>query len=286
MKQNLDWIWTSSKLPLLAKANFKRYIATLYKLVIEDNTKFDIIISGGNTGMIMGRWAQLFFDVAKVERPIFITTTPQRFKPSKKNGDQNRLDNSVLNLDIQNQFYNYNITPKNTENILFVDDEISRGLTADICIESLKKVFGNKPLNYYIVAEDQGYIPNKYGANIETHFIPFAKEIEGLNNIVIYLTPNDIYQKVKNAISVESDRDKYIVNVLMDLPSRNKGILFDGYDYKFNYEVANSVSDIQNLKREFSKYVNNLIADAILEYKNGKIDLKNNEYIREFLVKD
>lgn len=283
MQQDINWIWKSPKLKQLSIANFKRYIATLYKLTVIDKIKFDTIVVGGNTGLIMGHWAQMFFDQQNIERPILLKTTPQRYYPKS----EEEVDNSILTLDLENQIYDYKIN--SIKNILFVDDEIYKGTTAETCIKAIIYAIGEKELiNYYIVAEDQGFNMPNYGSNVISHFYPFAKEIEGLNNVITYLTPSEIYRAVKGSLSEKMDIDKYILNILMSLSSRDKNLLFDGFDYRLNYlaEQALTLETIDKLKHDFELFIRRLIADAVAEYNNGRIQLDDYSYINEYSIPD
>lgn len=278
---NIDWIWHSPKLEQLAKANLKRYFAVLYKLIVEENKKFDVLMAGGNSGLIMALYAQMFYDTIKIDSPIVFKTTPQRHFPYGEEIPENLVDNTVLYLDIKNQIRDYRV--RDVSSILFVDDEIGDGITARACINAfIKALSTDKQINLYITAENQEYEPKNFPSNVEVKFIPFANEIEGMNNVVMYLIPNEIYNQIKNIDA--SDKSK--VALLLGLPRRTKTALLDGYDFSLNHEAYEKIPDFEKLMVEFEYLINKLIQEAIQEYKERKIDLESNEYVKQYLIPD
>lgn len=182
----------------LSQIVFKRFIATMYKLVVEQSIKYDVIIIGGNTGLAMARFTQSFYETVKVEPPVVLKTTPQRYKPGTKHEDEkpeNLFDNSVLINDIKNQIRDYKIGQ--FKNILFVDDEIYLGSTAKTCIDILSRVANDQKLHYTIIAEDSGFTGFDLPENVEMKFIPFSKEIDGFYNMIMSIIPNEINRELE-----------------------------------------------------------------------------------------
>lgn len=261
MTSSFDWIWSSPKLAQLAEANLKRYFATLHKLLVEDHKTYDVILAAGNSGLIMARYAQMLYEHLGLDTPIVIKVAPQRYEPGKEEVSDNLMDNSIL----------------------YVDDEIGEGTTIHACADMLKRITpdGNRLL-IDIVAEDQEYVPSENWANINISLIPFAHEIDGLNNIVMYLIPQSIHQ----ALGSTDDSCKKKVAVLLGIPSRSKQQLLDGFDYSMNYLKQKEIANLENLMTEFQQYIADIMIQGIDEYKQGKIDLGDDSYRNEYLVKD
>lgn len=277
-----DWIWNSPNLEKLAQEYFRRYIATLHELIIKKNINIDLLVVGGNTGLVMGRWTQIFFDIKGINRPKLIHFTTQRYIPNKEETDENLFDNSILKLSAYNQLYDNKTN--SVKNILFVDDEIGLGKTAEACLKALHEsnVLENNA-NFYIIAEDQGYNVNNKIKDVSIKFYPFATEIEGLNNIITYIIPNKIDQQIKKVFKEEEISSCGRIQLLMGLPSRNKNIFMDGFDYKNNQEAEGKINNMDILRKEFKDYIENLVKSTLVEVEEGKIDLNSFDTIKSLL---
>ncbi len=280
MNTDISWIWNSPKLNALAEANFKRYVAILYQLFVEQKVKFDALIVGGNTGLIAGRIAQMVFDKTSSPRPPMISIPHQRERKKEPNTSAPERTNKVLALNVYNQSYDFKI-PKIT-NLLFVDDEICKGTNALACLNAAIEAGAcAEHVDYYIVAEDQNFIPSGYPKNVSIHFCPFAKGISGLNNTIVYITPHELEQPLKK-IHAET---KQILMILMGIPIRNKTIPQDNFDYLLNARAAVGIPELGELMTKMSKLLYKLIDDGINEYKSGSIDLKDFSYTSEILAR-
>ncbi len=282
MDTDISWIWESPKLNLLAETNFKRYIAILYMLLIEKEISFDALIAGGNTGLIMGRLAQLTFDRLGISKPPMLSIPHQRARRSDPATDLPERTNKVFALGVYNQIYDFNV-PK-IGNLLFIDDEISKGTNAYTCaISVLDSGASKSKLEYYIVAEDQNFVPKDYPSNINIHFHPFAKLIKGLNNTIVYITPPELEGPLKK---ITSNSTKKAMMILMGLPIRDKTISQDNFDYLLNARASIEISHLGELMAEMSHLISKLIDEGIQEYKTGKINLSDFDYTKAILKRD
>lgn len=268
----------------LAQNNFKRFVATLYKLSSEDGIKFDTIIVGGNTGLSMARFTQMFYEVTGLNCPNVLKITPQRYKPGttlEQEKPKNLFDNSILIHDVKNQIRDYKL--KNIQNILFVDDEIYLGTTAKACIDILANIFSDKQLSYTVIAEDSGFeafpIPN----NVQMQFIPFSKEIDGFYNVIMSIIPSHINASFEKIFPDEEVPFHKRINILLNLPTRDKNILLSGFNYSLNAIAKDKIPNLEKLQREFESYLTDLIQKGIEEYSNGIIDLNDYSYRDKYI---
>ena len=81
---DLLWLWDSPKLNLLAEAYFKRFVAVLYHLIIEEQLFFDLLIAGGNSNLVMTRYTQMVYDRLGKPRPPLLKTAPIWTAPTRK----------------------------------------------------------------------------------------------------------------------------------------------------------------------------------------------------------
>ncbi len=256
----------------LGSIRLKRFVGMIYKLLLEEQKHFDIVLVGGNSGWMMGRITQEIFDKLNVKRPQLIAIPFVKYKPDEKGSLKNFID--IIQEEIRDQIGDSNL--KDFKNVLFVDDEIGDGCTADVCIEALLKatVTDSKMVNYYIVAEDHGFKASNI-KNVNAIYYPFARKIMDLNNIISYCIPADIDRQIRKVLPDDLYHAKKRFNVLLDLPSLDKKQLFSNYNYQLNETVRQNISNIEELKTDFKTFLSKLISNGIEEYKKGEIKFKN-----------
>jgi len=268
----------------LARVDFKRYVATIYELVVIKSVAFDMLLVNGNSGSVMARLAQMIYWYLGIDPPVVVKTYLRRRTPGVREGQDDMLANSILVYDIRNQLIDFNI--KRAQKILFVDDEIGSGFTAMNCADLLIRALGSigKPIDHYIVAEDLGI--EKFAApdNAKIHLVPFAKspQIVGMiGSIVLRFTPNDMIYPLLEW----SDYMDHIFCILLDLPSRPERSS-SALSYHLNGIATSNVPNLNHLKQNLNELVNTLIHEAIEEYKAGVINLNDFEYARYFVRND
>lgn len=248
----------------LGAIRLKRFVGMIYKLLQEDKKRFDVLLVGGNSGLMMGRITHEVFDQMNVKRPPLIAI-PFRRKPETEESFQDEIKDQIRKSNI-----------KEIKNVLFVDDEIGDGCTADGCMEALLKATGTdkKSINYYIVAEDHGFKATHI-KSVKAIYYPFARKSTGLNNTICYCIPIVIDRKIKKILPDDFYHAKRRFNVLLDLPGRDKKQLSSGYNYHLNEKVSQNVPNIEELKSDFLLFLRKLIFTGIEEYKNGKIEFND-----------
>jgi hypothetical protein len=171
--------------------------------------------------------------------------------------------------------------------VLFVDDEISAGTTAKVCLKALaNSVQPCEKIDFLIVAEDQGFHGLELEGqeeHIKVTFVPFAPGIEGLSNVITYLIPYRIKKMLNNEFPDDLISPHKLCNILLDLPIRNKDIALSGFNYQLNQIAREKIPHLQQLQNEFIRYVRQLIQDAIQEYETGLINLADHEYVKQFI---
>lgn len=252
----------------------KRFVGMIYKLLQEEQKHFDVLLVGGNSGLMMGRITQEIFDKLNVKRPPLIAIPFVKCKPEREGSIRNFI--GIFQDEIRDQIGNINF--KDFKNVLFVDDEIGDGCTADVCMEALLKATGtdSKLVNYYIVAEDHGFKASNI-KSVNAIYYPFARKNIDVNNIISYCIPAVIDQQIRKVLPNDLYHAKRRFNVLLDLPSRDKKQLFSNYNYQLNEKVRQNISNIEELKTDFQIFLSKLISNGIEEYKKGKINFKNDK---------
>lgn len=266
LKYPFYWVYRRK----LGAIRLKRFVAMIYKLLQEEEKQFDVVLVGGNSGLMMGRITEKIFDQLNIKRPTLIAIPFVRYDSEKEESIGNFIDNSDFQDEIRDQLRNTN--DNDVKNVLFVDDEIGNGCTAEGCIKALLKATGtdNRSINYFIVAEDHGFKASSI-TSAKVFYHPFAVKITGLNNVICHCIPNVIDRKIRKILPDAVYHSKRRLNVLLDLPSRDKKHPASGYNYQLNEKVRQYIPNLEELKEDFMVFLSKLITDGIEEYKNGKI---------------
>lgn len=267
----------------LAQANFKRFVATIYQLIAVEGIAFDLMIVSGDTGLVMARLTQMIYRYLNMEPPYLVKIPLHRFLPGRAETPENLFDNSILVLDIMNQLIDYKI--KKVDKVLFVDDEINRGITAMECLKLLIKTLSepdNMRLDYFIVAEDFGFKGFRTPENVAVIFRPFSKnpfprDVKWIIHVIMYLIPKDISCYLKSLPISRTNK----FNILLGTPSRDKRYLLSGFDYRLNQMAKEKIPNLNKLKCEFERFIFQLIHEAIEEYKKEIINLNDFDYAKQ-----
>lgn len=247
---------------------FKKYIALLYRLIVEEKNNFDLIIGTGDSGSFMAKVTKLFYDEIRKSPPKIVFIPLQRFAVFGS-GDGEHFDNSVLIPDLKKQLRDL----KKLENVLFVDDEIWRAWTAKESIDLvLKAVPKNKISNrvlYTIVAEHHGFEWHYDVSPVAIRYYSFSKKIRGVNGSVFEIVSDrtiEVFKKYKSDLS-----KRHLANIFLNginkISKNGKPQFSDNllHDLELNFKRFNA------LKKNFYLKIEKLIESGILEYKKEKI---------------
>ncbi|TLS51566.1 hypothetical protein FE782_13755 [Paenibacillus antri] len=282
-------IWERVDLNGLAEANVKRFAATIYALIEERRTPFDLLLVGGNTGVVMARLALLVYERLRKTPPYVVKTTPQRYEPGREEREENLYDNSILELDVGNQLADYRISE--VGKALFVDDEISAGTTARICLRALLSALpaSPDPIEVWIVAEDQGFrgkALGELGRPAEVRFMPFAPGVDGLSNVVTYVVPYDIKTALNETFPDDVLSPPLLCNLLLDLPIRDKTVALSGFHYRYHRIARERIPELPAMQRRFLQLLRRLVDEGIEAYRSGALDLAGETYVRQYIASE
>ncbi len=238
--------------------NFKKFVQTIKKLFINEKKNFDLIIGTGNSGVVMAKFVEMILKELDIKIPPTLIIPILRFSDSN---EENEFDNGILLELVKWQLHDIN----KIENVLFVDDEIFRGISVKTAIQLIMEAKSLNNLNVTIVAEDQGFQLDKSIPNVGIKFYPFSKEIEGHNNAIFYMIPCDFDNLIKSIFPENVLKWYNRMNVLMGLPIR---IMRDGvptYSYKYSQEAKEKMKDFKKLQDDFLIHVKHLIKQSLYE---------------------
>ncbi len=278
---DLLWLWASPKLNELAEANFKRFVAVLFHLIVEEQVSFDLQIAAGNTGLVMARYTQMVYRHLRKAHPPLLRLAPIWTPPD---GEKQPVGSSLLACDLANQVRDANLDDGRALNrVLFVDDEIAGGITVRESMRLLGVALGKQEFTLDIVAEDQGFELGQFPPQIHPRFIPFSKGIKGFFNIALYWLPYEVDKPMTSRFSDGVMPISIRHTVLLDLPARNKTVPLSGYTYQMNQIAMEKIPELERVKTMLMEFVGKLIEGGIKGYQSGSINLSDDSY-RERII--
>ncbi|CAN5217448.1 hypothetical protein BH09PAT2_BH09PAT2_05890 [soil metagenome] len=237
--------------------NFKQFINIIKRLFVDENKKYDLVIGMGNTGLVMLKLNELILNELKIKMPPTLTLPLLRFSD---NNEKELFNNDIFLEEVKKQIEGI----EKIQNILFVDDEIYRGISLKTALGLLMKVKGTDHLQVTVVAEDQGFQWHNDIQNVDIEFCPFAHEVEGHNNVIFYMIPSEYDKPIKDAFPEDILKWHTRINILLGLPIK---IMIDGkpeYTFKFNQEAEEKVANFRQLQVDFLTHLKDLIRKSIV----------------------
>jgi len=266
--------WGESLAPL-AKRNFKRFVATVYHILVNEGKSYDLIIGAGDSGIAMAKLTEMIYKQANIPAPKSINLPIVRFAHTKViHPDQplKLFDNSILIPKAAKDLQDI----KRVENILFVDDEIKNGITAGESVKVALSAIAPEKIDpnphVTIVAEDQGFEPEKFLDGVTAEIYTFAEQVKDMFGVVGYIIPWNIERQIKEHFNEVELGNKNRINALLDLPGKETYEIDGMTLYKpvlSNAKTERAKNEIPNfaiLQKEFRESVNKLISEAIAEY--------------------
>lgn len=245
----------------LAEERLQQFVATLTRLLVNEQEKFDLVISGGDSGLIVTKIVEKIYEVLKIKVPPIINLPIQRYKDGNL---QQRFQHVDLVKDIP--------SIKNVENILFVDDEIRIGWTAKTCFETLQKKYKTR-LHCVIIAENHFFEWHFKQPDVNLRFYAHAKVIPGINQIFAYLINNQEYNLIQSLSDQIQDRQQAVALLISAKYKKfsEKKVLFDE---KLELEILNKSSKYRDIKKKLENKLTSLVKNGVARYKSGDISFK------------
>lgn len=243
-----------------AESNLKGLVKTIYKLILTENRKFDLIVAPGTTGSFVCKLTEMIYQKLDKPFPKKLLLPIVRYKGEENL--ENLFDNSELLPDVIEQLEGENIG--DLKEILFVDDELYGGNSLRECLKLILKYKKQQNItnetNCTIVAEDQGGSRKYDLPEVTFNFEFYEKGIDEYSNAITYFLPSHLENPITQALG-DKIGTHAVVNVLFDLPIRPKGPnLYDPkYTNEFNKLAKEKIPNLSELRTEAKEYTEKLI---------------------------
>lgn len=201
-----------------AENRLQKFVCTIQALAVTRQIHFDLLVCGGNTGLVMAYIAKQVYIQNGLTPPRQLALPIYRFYPGYLDDMDQLFDNSGLQPQVEAALEQVPLL----QNVLFVDDEIGLGITTMTIMGFLstwqQAHHAQKGFTYYIVAEDQGFQVNQRQPGVRIVFAPYANEIDGWNNLVSYIVPSEYEAPIKRVFPDEILPFHQRLNILLGLP--------------------------------------------------------------------
>jgi hypothetical protein len=243
----------------LAKSRIKMFVAALYRQLVEEKEKFDLVLAAGNSGLYMSVIAKMVYESLGIEAPTFITIPIYRFKDIE--GKIALNDNSSLSSLVKGKLDSLPEAAK----ILFIDDEVMQGLTVKA---SLELILEERPdltsIRCLVIAEHHFFEWHHNMTKVSINFFAYSRLIQGLNGNISYFIPEELFSKISAQINdVESYPHAMAIVIGGALKRKDEsGVPF--------YDTSVATFTDESLMNELAK----LVQEGIEDYKNKKIQFR------------
>ncbi len=240
----------------IGEHNFKQLVNVVKKLFVDEKREYDLIIGTGNTGLVMTTFTAFILKELHIAVPSILTLPLLRFVDQH---EQELFNNDIFLEEVKRQLEGI----EKIEQVLFIDDEIYRGISVKTAVQLVMKAKSVKEMHVTVVAEDQGFQWKNDIPGVDLEFLPFAQEIEGHNNVIFYMIPSEYDKPIKDIFPDETLKWHTRINILLGLPI--KAIINNKpeFTFRFNKEAKEKIKDLDKLQEDFLIHVKKLIRQSL-----------------------
>ena len=251
----------------LARSRIKMFVAALCRQLIDFNEKYDLLVGAGNSGLFMTKITEKVYRHLDIEVPSALNLPIYRFKED----GATLHDNSFLITQVKEKLQGI---PK-ISNILFVDDEIMRALTAKECFQIILEADSDiNHLSAAIIAENHFFEWHYKMPKVSIRFFAYSPLIQGLNGNIGYLIPEDFYKEI-SAIYNNTFSRNHVMAILVGGGLKRKDNIGKSYfDFAIESELKNKIADYDKKKSFLMDELEELVRDGIEKYKSKEIKFR------------
>jgi hypothetical protein len=250
---------------LEAEQRLRQFVKTIYDLITSKGVQVNLLVCGGNTGLVMAYITERIYTIAGIALPHKLALPTYRYYPGFLDDAEHLFDNSALHYHVESALVNF---PK-LRNVLFVDDEIGLGITA-LTIHKLltdwqQAHHPRNVFNYYIVAEDQGFQLDACRTDSSIYFCPYAYEMEGWNNVIANIVPKDYSTPITQVFPEEILPFHQRMNILLDLPTKEFADGQPRFGSSLLEQAKEMVPNLRLIQQGFSRFLDEKVSSYLGE---------------------
>ena len=243
------------------------FVASICRQLVDFNEKYDLVLGAGNSGLFMTRITQMTYEYLNIKTPFILNLPIYRFKEDGTTPN----DNSFLTQQVKEKLQNLD----SINNILFVDDEIMRALTAKECFNLILQA--NTNINHFnatIIAENHFFEWHYKIPKVSISFFAYSPLIQGLNGNIGYLIPEDLYKEVSSLISEAVSYNHVMAIVVVGALKRKDNNDNPYFDFVVEVSLKNKITNYEDKKSSLMSKLQELVREGVEKYKAGKIQFR------------
>lgn len=250
----------------LAKSRIKMFVAAVYRQIIDFKEKYDLILGAGNSGLFMTKITEMVYQCLDIKTPPVLKLPIYRFKED----DATLHDNSFLIAQVKEKVQDI----QKINNILFVDDEIMRALTAKECFQLVLEANLNiDHLSATIIAENHFFEWHYKMPKVSISFFAYSPLVQGLNGNIGYFIPEDFYKEISGIYNTLSYNQ--VMAIVIGGGLKRKDHAGNSYfDFLIESELKNKIADYDSRKSSLVIELKGLVKEGVEKYKAKEIKFR------------
>ena len=251
----------------LAKSRIKMFVAAICRQVVDFEERYNLLLGAGNSGLFMTKITEMVYQCLDIKVPPVLNLPIYRLKE-----DGTTLhDNSFLTTQVKEKLQGI----QEISNILFVDDEIMRALTAK---ESFSLILEANPtidhLSATIIAENHFFEWHYKMSKVSIRFFAYSPLIQGLNGNIGYFITEDFYKEI-SAMHNNTLSYNHVMAILIGGGLKRKDNSGKSYfDFTIESELKNKIADYDKKKLSLVNELKGLVKEGVEKYKVGEIKFR------------
>ncbi len=251
----------------LAKSRIKMFIAAIYRQLIDYKEKYDLLLGAGNSGLFMTKITEAIYEYLDIKVPSVLNLPIYRFKED----GVTLHDNSFLATQVREKLQGI----QTVSNILFVDDEIMRALTAKECLQLILEADSTiDHLSATIIAENHFFEWHYKMPKVSISFFAYSPLIQGLNGNIGYFIKEDYYKEISAVYNNSLPQNQVMAIVIGGALKTKDNVGNPYFDYAIESELRNKIIDYDNKKRFLVNELEELVKEGVEKYKAGEIKFR------------
>lgn len=251
----------------LAESRIKMFVASICRQLVDFNENYDLVLGAGNSGLFMTKITEMTYEHLNIKTPLILNLPIYRFKEDGTTPN----NNSFLAQQVKEKIQNLN----SISNILFVDDEIMRALTAKECFNLILQA--NTNINHFnatIIAENHFFEWHYKIPKVSISFFAYSPLIQGFNGNIGYFIPEDLYKEVSSLISEAVSYNHAMAIVIGGALKRKDNNGNPHFDFAVEASLKNKITNYEDKKSSLMNKLQELVREGVEKYKAGKIQFR------------
>lgn len=251
----------------LAVSRIKLAAACLCRQLVTSNEQYDLLLGAGNSGLFMTKIAEFTYDILDIKKPPILNIPLYRFQPDGKTV----RDNQDL-LDEVKKAIPHDLP---VSNVLFIDDEIMKGITAKLFLEFITKVLPSiTSLDATIIAENHFFEWHYKIPKVAVRFFSYAPLIQGLNGNIGYFVPDSLYHSLSahfpGPFSYNHAMAIMVGGALKRLAPDGKPY----FDHTVAVQLREKIEGFDTIQKKLYEDLRETVNQGVTDYRSGKLHFR------------